>query len=260
MPLIALVSGAAGFFLRLNELNNIFDAKTGLPERGAAETHTLIAVSAAFLLIVIVFSIIVSVRRTSYRRFENAFGTDPLSYPFTFAAIALVWLGATAKHIFDQFAIEPLPMIELYFSGLSAVAAISVAVFAVEMYQDPRRKMTFAMSIVPTIFTCFWLGIMYRDNASNPILLKYVYQCLAIIASALAFYFTSGFVYNKPAPGKTLFFYFAAIYFCFVTLADGHAITIKIIFSAILAMNVVYSAKLIRHLHPKENIRAAQEG
>ena len=252
MPFAALLSGAAGFFLRQNELWNIFDVKTGLPERGAAETYALIAVSAVFLLFVLSFCIWISVKRVSPKGFENAFGTDPLTYPFTFAVVAFVWLGATVKYFLDYVPFEPLPLIELCFSILSALAAISVALFSIEMYQDPRRKMTFAMSIVPTIFMCFWLGIMYRENASNPILLDYVYYCLAIITSALAFYFTSGFVYNKPSPGKALFFYFSAIYFCFVTLADDHVFTIKLIFCSILAMNVIYSAKLIRHLRRKE--------
>jgi len=252
MPLFALLSGAAGFYLRLNELWHVFDARTGLPERGAFETITLLAASGAFLLLFLLFSIRVAVKHTSPKGFENSYGTHPLTYPFTFAIIAMVWLGASVKHFLDQISMESMQMVEIYYAVLSALAAVSVALFAIEMYQDPRRKMTFAMSIVPTIFMCFWLGIMYRNNASNPILLAYVYQFLAIISSALAFYFTSGFVYNKPSPATTLFFYFAAVYFCFVTLADGHAITVKLVFCSILAMNMVYSAKLIRHLCRKE--------
>ena len=259
MPLFALLSGAVGFYLRLNELWNVFDIRTGLPERGATETYTLITASGVFLLLFLLFSVMVAVKRSSPKGFENSFGTHPLTYPFTFAIIAMVWLGASVKHFLDHFSMQPMPMVEIYFSALSALAAVSVALFAIEMYQDPRRKMTFAMSIVPTVFMCFWLGIMYRDNASNPILLSYVYEFLAIISSALAFYFTSGFVYNKPSPPASLFFYFTAVYFCFVTLADGHSVTVKLIFCSILAMNIVYSAKLIRHLRRKESKKALQD-
>jgi len=253
MPLFALLAGAAGFFLRLTELMNVFDTRTGLPERGATVTIMLIAVTGLFLVLVMLFSIRLSIKRRAPHGFENAFGTDPLTYPFSFVVIGLLWLGATVKHFIDVNATGTVPMAELYFVILSALSAISVAFFAVEMYQDPRRKTTFALSIVPTLFMCFWLVALYRQHASNPVLLSYGYQCLAIITSALGFYFTSGFVYNKPAPGKTLFFYFAAIFFCFVTLADDHVMTIKLIFSAIIAMNVVYSSKLLRHLRRKEH-------
>jgi len=251
MPLFALISGAAGYYLRLSGLMNAFETRTGLPIHGASITYVLIAVSAAFLVLALAFCIRASVKRQVPGGFENAFGTDPLTYPFAFGIIGLVWLGATVKYFLDVRATGILPMVDIYFSVLSALAAISVSFFAVEMYQDPRRKSVYALSIIPTIFMCFWLVIMYRQNATNPVLLKYAYYCLAIIAAALSFYYTSGFVYNKPSPGKTMFFYFAAIYFCFVTLADDHSVTLKIIFAAIIAMNVVYSSKLIKQMRRK---------
>ena len=248
MPFFALIAGAAGFYLRLVELWNVFDRRTGLPERGAGVTLILIILTVAFLLIALMFSIRVRVRYASPRGFENAFGTDPLTYPFAFCVIGLVWLGATVKYFLDLNAARWVLSGELYFSVLSALAAISVGFFAVEMYQDPRRKMIFALSLVPTLFMCFWLIMLYKQNASNPVLLSYCYQCLAIIASALGFYFTSGFVYNKPSPSITIFIYFTAIYFCFVTLADDHTTPVKLIFAAIIALNVTYSSMLIRNL------------
>ena len=251
MPLFALLSGAVGYYMRLSELMNVFDERTGLALRGARESYILIAVSAGFLILTTLFSIRVAVKRQAPRGFENAFGTDPVTYPLVFCVIGVVWLGATVKHFLNLYATGSLPMTEIYFLVLSALAAISVAYFAIEMYQDPRRKMVFALSIVPTLFMCFWLIILYRQNATNPVLLSYVYQCLAIIASALAFYFTSGFVYGKPAPGKTVFSYFAAIYFCFVTLADGHTTEIKLIFASLIAVNVLYSSKLLRNTRLK---------
>ena len=251
MPLFALLSGAAGFCLRMAELMNVFEARTGLPERGALLTYMLVVASVLFLIIMLLFSIYVAAKRTTQRGFENAFGTDPLTYPFALSIIGVLWLGATVKYFVDVTATGAVTMAEIYFSGLSALSAICVALFAIEIYQDPRRKSTFALSIVPTLFMCFWLILLYRQNAANPILLSYAYQCLALIATALGFYFTSGFVYNKPAPGKTVFCYFAAIYFCFVTLADDHVTAVKLIFAAIIALNAVYCSKLIRHLYRK---------
>jgi len=251
MPFFALASGAAGFYLRMVELQNVIDARTGLAQRGARETYILIAVCVLFLIISLMFSIRAAVKHQSLRGFDNAFGTDPLTYPFSFIVIGLAWLGATVMHFFDYYSAAIIPMTELYFSILSALSAISIAYFAIEMYQDPRRKMVYALSIVPSLFMCFWLIVLYRRNATNPVLISYVYQCLAVISSTLAFYFTSGFVYGKPAPGKTIFTYLASIFFCFVTLADGHSLAVRVIFAALIAVNVIYSSKLIRNMRRK---------
>jgi len=253
MPFFALIAGAVGFYLRLLELIDAFEANTGLPRRGANTTYTLIAFSAVVLVIVIIFALRVYAKHKPPNGFENAFGTDPLTYPVVFSLIGIVWLGATVRHFLDLKAAGSISTIEICFVVLSALAAISIVFFAVEMYQDPRRKITFALSIVPTIFLCFWLILLYRQNAANPVLLSYCYKSLALITSALAFYFTSGFVYNKPAPGKAVFSYFAAMYFCFVTLADDHTFSIRLIIAALIAVNIIYSSMLIRNLRWKES-------
>lgn len=258
MPFFALIVGGAGFYMRRFELLYVFDPITGLPQRGAPVTYAIIALSIVFLVIVLAFSIFIGVRKSPPDGFENAFGTDSLVYPFTFGIIGLIWLAATVLHFLNlRDYYGSVSLIDTYFSAISAIAAISVTFFAVEMYQDGRRKSVYALSVIPTLFMCFWLVLLYRNNASNPVLLSYAYKCLAIIASALGFYFTSGFVYGKPAPGKTVFFYFAAIFFCFITIADqhttvaAHSTMIRVIFAMILMMNVLCSAKLIRRLQRK---------
>ena len=252
MPFFTLMAGAAGFYLRLVEVMDVFDARTGLPRRGAPITFALIAFSIAFFVVVLVFSIRTTMKHKAPNGFENTFGTDPLTYPIAFSVIGVIWLGATAKHFIDLRAVGPLQAVELIFIVMSALSAISVAFFAIEMYQDPRSKLKFTLSIVPSLFMCFWLIYLYRQNASNPVLLSYCYQCLAVITSALGFYFTSGFVYNKPAPGKAMFSYFAAAYFCFVTLADKHTLSIRLIIASLIVVNLLHASMLIRNLRWKD--------
>jgi len=248
----AFLAGISGFYLRVSELLNVFDQYTGLPARAAATTFWLIALSAAFLLIIIVFAIFVAARHQAPQGFENAFGTDPVFYPIIFVIIGLVWLAGTYLYYADiRAAAVTMQTIDIIFIALSALAAICITLFAIEMFQDSRRKTPFALSIVPTIFMCFWLILIYRQNASNPVLLSYVYQCLAFVAAALSFYFTSGFLYRKPAPGKAIVSYFATIYFCVITLADPHPLSVRLIICAILAANVIHAAMLISNLQRK---------
>ncbi|MCL2152549.1 MAG: hypothetical protein FWH57_06270 [Oscillospiraceae bacterium] len=253
MPFFTFVAGAAGFYIRLMELVNAFDEETGLPRRGADITNALIAVSIVFLLFILIFSIRVAVKHKSENGFENAFGTYPVAIPIVFTLIGAIWIGATVMYYMNLNVTGPIPATELVFLILSAFSAISVAFFAVEMFQDPQRKTKFTLSVVPSLFVCYWLIIIYRQNAANPVLLSYCYQCLAVIASALGFYYTSGFVYGKLAPGKAVFCYFSAVYFSFVTLADKHALSIKIIFAALIAVNTIHASRLIKNLRWKED-------
>ena len=253
VPFFTILAGIAGFYLRLSENANVFDPETGLPSRNAPTTMWLIGLSIIFVVVIIVFAIVASVRHKALPGFESAFGTDPLLYPLIFILIGIVWVVGTYMYFSDLISQGVLSAIDISFIIFSALSAISVTFFAVEMYQDSRRKAPFALSIVPTLFMCFWLILLYRQNASNPVLLSYIYQCIAIVATALSFYFTSGFLYGKPAPGKAIVTYYCAIFFCAVALADGHHISTTLIYLSLIAINLVYSSMLLRNLQKRQS-------
>jgi len=247
-PFFTILAGIAGFYLRSSEILNVFDPVTGLPGRNAETTFWLIILSIIFMTAIIVFAVNASLKHKALKGFENAFGTDPLFYPIIFTLMGITWIVGTYMYFMYLNRINAFTPNDIYFILFSTVTAISVAFFAIQIYQDSRKKTTYILSVVPTVFMCFWLITMYRHNASNPVLLSYVYQCIAIIASALSFYFTSGFLYGKPAPGKSIVSYYAAIYFCAVTLADNHPPGIKLIFFTLIIANIVQSSMLLRNL------------
>ena len=254
LPFFSILAGGAGFFIRSAELSSVFDRVTGLPARGAFVTYALIVLTAAVLIAAVVFAIRTSVKYVSLDGFDNAFGTDGFSYPIAFTVIGVVWFGAAVSRYLGFSSDGDVPATELIFAILSVLSAVSLVFFAIEMYKNPRRKLVFALSIVPTLFMCFWLVVLYRENASNHILLIYAYQCLAIIAATLGFYFTSGFVYGKSPVGKAIVSYVASIFFCMVTLADDHPLAIRLVFVAIVAVNVLYSSMLVSNLQRKTQI------
>ena len=143
----------------------------------------------------------------------------------------------------------------IYFIVLSGLAAICMTFFAIEMFQDSRRKASYALSLVPTVFLCFWLILLFQQNSTNPILLSYVYQILAIVSAALAFYFTSGFIYNKSAPGRAIASYYSSMYFSAIALADNIHFGQILIFSAIISASLIHLAVMLRNLEPKEFYR-----
>lgn len=257
MPFFALIAGLVGFYLRYTELTQVFDHVTGLPQRGAGLSFALIALTCAVLLVGIAFAVIVRLRYSSPLGYENAFGTKSVAYPMFFLVVGLTWLAVTVMHFLEMN--ENFQISEAYFSILSALAAVSLSFFAIEIYRDPQSKLRHPLSLAPSLFMCFWLVLLYRRNASNPVLLSYAYFCLALISATIAFYLTSGYVFNKPTPGKTIFFSIAATFFSGVTLADGHSPPIRIIFALIAAINVVHCSLLIRNLIPNEILKEVLE-
>jgi len=207
--------------------------------------------SIVFILFTIIFAIREAAKHKALPGFESAFGTDPSAYPVIFIVIGIIWLIGTYLYFSFLNTHNAITAIDIWFLAFSALSAVSVTFFAIEMYQDSRRIAPYALSVVPAVFMCFWLIFVYRQNASNPILLSYIYQSFAIIASALSFYFTSGFLYGKPAPGRAVVAYYAAIFFCIITLADDHPLGVKMIFCALIAVNLVHSTMLVRNLQSK---------
>jgi len=246
-----ILAGIGGYYLRLSEQLNVFDAVTGLPDRNAATTFWLIILSGAFAVGILIFSIRVAAKHQALTGFENAFGTDPFAYPVIFVLIGVVWLIGTFLYFVSLNAYEFFAVSDMLFIVFSVIAAVSVTLFAIFMYQDSRRIALYALSIAPTVFMCFWLVLLYRENASNPVLLNYVYQCIALVTAALSFYFTSGFLYGKPAPGKAVLAYYTSIYFCIITLADGHPFGVNMIIVAVIATNLVHSFMLLSNLQRK---------
>jgi len=251
MPLISILAGIGGFFLRRAEHINVFDGITGLPARGETSSYVLVAFSFLFIGFVFVFSMRASIRNKALKGFENAFGTDPLGYPIVFIVIGMLWIAGTYMHFTSLVGDREITIIDIYFIAFSALSAISVTFFAIEMYQDSRRNAPYALSVVPTLFLCFWLILIFRENSTNPVLISYSYQSLAIVAAALGFYFTAGFLYGKPAPGRAIIAYNLAIFFGIITLADDHSLGIVLLLYAIIASNVVYSVMLIKNLQRK---------
>jgi hypothetical protein len=251
IPFFVLLAGIIGFMLRLMELSQVFDAVTGFPERGAPISMALIGFSGLIVIAAIFFAIFVVVRNTAQIDFDNAFGTDTFLFPAIYIAVGTVWLVASIIYYFTHNAMEDARIVDLIFSILSSVSAISIIFFAVEAFKDPRRKVISTLSLISTLFMCFWLMIIYRENASNPILLSYAYICLSVVFVALGFYFSSSISFGKPIIGKPIVCYAAAAYFCIVTLADDHPMSIKLIIGALAFLSLFNLSCLVRNLQRK---------
>lgn len=251
MPIFAMVAGVLGYFLRLSEKENVFNHITGLPERGSVTTTVLIALSVIFVLIVLIFTICATVRNKSPDRFDLAFGTNSILYPVTFVIIGLLWAVGTFFYFTQIRDLGVISGVDIAFTVLSLLTAVSIVLLSTEVFTVTYRKTPYLLSIVPIIFVCFWLILLYRQNASNPVLLAYAYQIIALVFTALSFYFTAGYVFGRPAPGRAIVSYYCAIYFSAVSLADGNLLGINLLLIAIIAYCMIYSSMMIFHLESR---------
>jgi len=251
IPVIVFIVGVLGFALRLTELASVFDPVSGLPERNALITLVLIGFSTLIFLVAFIFAVSTSVRYVVSADYDDAFGTDSFAYPAIYTALCTIWLVATVVYFLELFSLGDMALIDKVFTIASSLSAIFLMIFAIEVYKNPRRKFLALLSIVPTLFMCFWLILIYMDNASNPVLLGYAYKCLAFVFCSLGLYFSTGFSIGKPVIGKAILSYTGATYFCMITLADDYSLSIKLIIGTIAIMNLFNLGSLIRNLQRK---------
>ena len=245
VPLLALIAGIAGYFLRRRELDTVFDEVTGLAARGASATTALIGLVAAVLIVFLAFSIAASVRNKPVRGQPSAFCHMGRANLIAFSLLGIAWIVAAVIYYLNIRSAGTFPVVETYFSLLSGIAGVSVLLHAIVEYKNSQSGARLLLSVIPALFMCFWLILMYKRNAANPVLLKYCYQCLAVLTAALSFYFSAGYVFGKAAPGKTVLSFLTAIFFCCVTLADPHVREIKAVFAVIIIANLINAVLLI---------------
>ena len=250
-PLSALVLGLAGGLLRQRELNTVFDPVTGLAKRGAPVTIMLCALSVAAIIIYLVTSYIISRKYAAHKDYSLAFTPAKVPSLSVLVIAGLLWLAASVKIYLDVGV--GVPTVDLIFCGFSALSAVSVIALAFLAFKSSKGPGLLFFSVIPSLFLCLWLILLYKQNAANPVRLDYCYQCLAIAAAILSFYFSAGCFFGKSSAGKTIFSYMITIFFGIIALFDSFPIAMKGIFAAILAITLIFSTPYIANLTPRKN-------
>jgi hypothetical protein len=253
MPIVALVAGLFGFLFRRMEVNTIFDPVTGLAERNATATLIVILISIAAVGIFVAFAVLAASRFRADREYTKAFAPKGFVYLGISFLLMLAWLVADVLYFVDRRAASNLTVIDFIFIVLATLSAISLLILARRAYKGTAGTEMLLFGVLPALFFCFWLILIYKNNASNPVLLSYCYQVLAISAATIASYYSAGFVYHKPLTGRTIVSFLAAIYFCAVVLADNIGLPIRIIFGVTGLNMLLNSVVFLKNLKPRRS-------
>jgi hypothetical protein len=264
VPILALVTGLVGFFFRKMEVSTVFDPVTGLAKRGASVTTLMIGIAVLAAVIAVVSAVLTVRRYASEPEYTRAFAPRGMAYLGVSFLASAAWLVGSIWYFAGQMAaravpegVVPMPgagafsIIDLLFTVLAALSAISVIILARRAYKGSAGSEMLVFSVIPSIFFCFWLVVLYKNNAANPILLSYCYQTLAIAAAALSTYFSAGYVFGKAPTGKTIVSFFLAIFFCMVVLADNIGLPLKLLFGATAVIVLINTVVFLRNLKPR---------
>jgi hypothetical protein len=218
LTLLTVVAGVAAFLLRRRELATVFGAD-GLAERGAPLSIILMILC----LLVVIVLIVLSVRMTAgvgvrggYAEVFHVEGLVPVvvSAVLGAAMIAAAFLNYRAAAVGGTRAV-----VEGAVGILAALAGVAGFALAV----NARRKSGGCAlpAVLVTLFVCFFILVTYKKRASDPVLLDYMYDFIALCLSALSTLFIAGFAFDRASPRKALWVCFAAAFFCFIGAADS---------------------------------------
>jgi hypothetical protein len=251
MPLAAFVAGVAGFFIRRSELNTVFNDGTGLAERNAPVSVILIALSVAAFIAFALISYFTASKYKAVNDYVHAFSPAGFSYLAIFFVLGFCWLASDIMYFLDIQSERMFSAIDIIFVVMSALSAVSIMFLARAAYRRREGAELLLFGVIPSVFLCFWLILLYKQNAANPVLLEYSYQTLAISAAALSFYFSAGFVFKKAAAGKQLLSMLLTVYFGMVVLADNTGIPLKVMFAVLIVSQLVNMAVFLKNLKSK---------
>jgi hypothetical protein len=251
IPAMGLVAGAIGYLVRQMEVNTMFDPATGFAKRDSVVSTILIVISIAVIALAVLAGILTSRRMAADNDYSRAFQPKGFTYLAVSFILGVVWLVADVWYFFDAYKSGDVSVLTVIFVFLAVVSAISVIFLARGAYKGRSSGEMLLFSVVPPLFFCFWLILLYKDNAANPVVLRFGYQCLAIAAAALSTYFSAGFVFGKSTVGRTAFSFLVTIFFCAVVLADTISLPLKLIYGLTIVMAFMNAVVFLRNLREK---------
>lgn len=246
IPAVAIILGIAGFFFRKKELATIFDATTGLAQKNAPVSIIIFLLTIVAVLFFLAFSIFGLKSCKAENSYEKAFKMDNISVFALYIVACILMLAGGIYYCFEAAQdYYGMPILDLIFTILAMITAIAQIFVANGSFKGKGGNQLGMCSVAAAVFFSYWLITTYRLNATNPVTLDYYYECLAMAAAVLAFYFSSGFAFKKPRLKQTVFFSSVALFMCVMSLADMVKISqLMVLLAAVVMLAINLGAAL----------------
>lgn len=251
IPISAPVAGIVGFGMRWMERREGF--VDGLPVPGDPMTIGLIALCVLMAAASLVFALMLPAKwEADYDTAFAAEGDKLYATASILAAFLLIgsaaltalgWAGMGEGRMALQFA----PLRALL--ALAGVPAGGCMLFTVKnRFRGGDTANLRFPTLMPGYFACVWLVCTYQRQAStDPILLNYVYELLAVLCILLALYYAASFAFQRPRLRQAVAFSLLGCFLSLVTLADGHAWDDTVRFAAMAVYLAAQAYLLLRN-------------
>lgn len=237
LPLLAVLGGVGGFFLRRWELATAFES-TGLSIPGAPASIALIVLSA---LVVLALALLCRRPVNPLQDYAGAFaarGSWPYLIVMALAAACILVAGLLGLR--EELGWLAPRVLQMLLWIMCILSFVCVLIIALQNFRAQGRKYSLAL-LAPGYTLCIWLVLTYKDYNSEPVTLVYVYELFAIICAMLGIYFSAAFSFSRGRTRRCAFFCLAGIYFSIITLADSRDLTVRLllIFSILYLLSAV---------------------
>ena len=208
-PVVILTIGAAaaGYFLRLRQLQTAYDA-SGRVIAGAGKGF-LTWFSLALVVVFLLYAYTLRPRE----KYAVLSGRGPVLLVLTAAASVLMILGCV------RMVLELEQRMDLLLAAGGVASALCWLAAGLERFRG--RKIPALLLMLPSLFLAVKLICDFRDWSRDPQILDYCFDLLALICAMCATFHLGGFCFDKGRRRTTVFFCMAGVYFGAVALAGG---------------------------------------
>ena len=102
--------------------------------------------------------------------------------------------------------------------GLLCLGGVSLIWLAAGSRHPKPRSLA---ALIPGFGACFWLITFYHTQSRDPIVVRYVWTLLCLMAAVLALYHQAAYCFGRPAPVRTQFFTLTAGAWAFAALPSA---------------------------------------
>lgn len=217
-PAALMTAALVGAALQLWCQSAAFDPFTGLVEPGAASALALWAFFIAVPVLALLSAL--PLRGRAVPGEGELYGDlGPVGRLLGAVSGGLVAVGAILELIPDLRALMAFPRPARL--GSCAVDALlwagGLCLLALTLRGD-RPKPRSVAALIPGFGVCFWLVVFYHAETRDPVLERYVWTLLALMAAVLALYHQAAWAFGRPAPVRTQWFTMTAGVYAFAAL------------------------------------------
>lgn len=259
-PTCAVLLGVAGGFLRVRQLENAFEEATGLAKTGAPESAAVLALSIVVAVTALGLAVWVSRRFKAQGSYCQAFRLPGTAALIAFWIFSAMTLTGSVMFALGKRSLPVTGLGEWMFVAFAVATGVSMLVDALTAITKREGQLMLAASVVPAVFYCYWLVLLYRTNLSNPVLSDFCYGCLGFACAAMSFYYVAGFVFGRRKNGCTAFFLLTAIFFLCIELVDESSSAMRLMLIGTIGVFFILCGSFLQRLSPKDKAEETGSG